>query len=259
MARSPEICALVDAHWSTFASTLPPQTRVLDLGCGGGAVARALHAAEPRLQVTGIDVAEVPPSNEPGFELLSNLPMESLPFADGSFGAAVSQFGYEYGDQSSVAAEMARVLAPRAPFSLLIHHPEGPIVDDMRRHRRAIEGLCGLHVQSAFFSGRANDLAERLALLRRDCPHPVLDQAELGLQAHIRQNESDRLQVWRAVAEALAPELVMLDSLDLCRADAKGIGHIMLPLMREFEVAQPAVLLTKAGEPIAWAIQGTRR
>ena len=48
MARSPEICALVDAHWSTFASTLPPQTRVLDLGCGGGAVARALHAAEPR-------------------------------------------------------------------------------------------------------------------------------------------------------------------------------------------------------------------
>jgi len=254
----PEVRALLDAHWRQFACALPPESRVLDLGCGAGAVGHALHRAMPGLQVTGIDIARVPHSAEPRLTLLSNVAMESLPFADGSFEAAVSQFGYEYGDQDLAAAEMMRVLVPRAPFSLLIHHPDGPIVAAMRRHRQAIEGLCGLHVQSAFFSGNADDLADRLAVLKRDCPDPLLDQAAVGLQAQIARDESGRLQVWRAVAEALAPELVMLDSLDLCCGET-DINHIVMPIMRWFELSRPTLLLTRSGEPIAWAIQGSRR
>lgn len=257
LAGSADAREVLDSHWARVARTLHPEMRVLDLGCGSGAVAQALHGAEPRLDVTGIDIALVPPSDEPRLSLLSNVAMESLPFADGTFDVVVSQFGYEYGDQDMVAAEMARVLAPRARFSLLIHHPDGPIVAAMRRHRQAIEGLCGLRVQSAFFSGNADDLADRLTTLKRDCPDPLLDQAAVGLRAHIGQDEKARLQVWRAVADALAPELAMLDSLDLCCGET-DINHIVMPIMRWFELSQPALLATASGDPIAWAIQGQR-
>ena len=259
MARSPELCELLDAHWRNFASTLSTCTKVIDLGCGAGAVGRALHSAEPRLHVTGVDIARVPPSNRPGLELVSNVPMESLPFQDGAFGAAVSQFGFEYGNRNSVAKEMARVLAPDASFSLLIHHPESPIVADMRRHRRAIEDLCGLRIQAAFFSGNANALAERFAVLKRECSNdPILEHAERGLRSHIGQNENGRLQVWRAITDALAPELTMLDSLDLCCAEERDIPDHVEPLTEWFDVRLPAVLRTRSGEPIAWEIHGNR-
>ncbi len=186
--------------------------------------------------------------------------MEMLPFGDGTFGAAVSQFGYEYGRAEETAKELRRIMVPGAPLSFLIHHPEGPIVADMRRHRRAIESLCGLRVQSAFFSGNAQALAERLADVKRQCANdPIVGQAEHGLQIHLRDDELHRLQVWKAVADALIPELVMLDSLELCCSDRRGVDHLVEPLTHAFEMGAPDVLQSNIGEPIAWIIHGKRR
>ena len=230
LARAPELSEPLDLHWRQFAAQLFPTTRIIDLGCGAGAAGRALRGAEPRLNVTGIDLAQVPQSDESGLRLLSNVAMESLPFADRSFGAAVSQFGYEYGKAGTAAEELARVLAPGARFSFLLHHPEGPLVTEMRKHRRAIEALCGLRVQAAFFSGNATALAERFADLKRECSNdPILAHAERGLHAHIADNQFQRLHIWKAVTEALAPELYMLDSLEFCCADDRDIRDHACP------------------------------
>lgn len=259
LARAPDLSDPLDAHWRRFASKLPPMTRVIDLGCGAGTVGRALRAEASGLLVTGIDIADVPPSGDPQLELLPGTAMESLPLADEMFGAAVSQFGYEYGRSELTAKEVARVLAPGAPFSFLVHHPLGPLVAEMRRHRRTIESLCGLRVQAAFFSGNANALAERFVALKRECSNdPIIADAERGLRAHILSDQSHRLQIWQAVTEALAPELFMLDSLDLCCTDDRDIDHHIEPLTRWFDVRLPAVLRTGRGEPIAWVIHGTR-
>jgi SAM-dependent methyltransferase len=260
LARSPELCECLDAHWRAFASTLSPSARVIDLGCGAGAVGRALRSAEPRLHVTGIDIAQIPTSREQMFELLSNVAMESLPFADGTFGAAVSQFGYEYADPDLASKEIARVLVAGASISFLIHHPEGPIVRAMRLHRRAIEGLCGLHVQAAFLGGNGNALAERIAMLKREFSNDaVVEQAERGLHTHVGKDEFGRLQVWKAVVEALAPELVMLDSLDLCCTDQRDIEDLVTPLADDFDLQRGKSLRTRLGEPIAWIVDGVRR
>jgi SAM-dependent methyltransferase len=241
-----------------LASTLSP-TSVIDLGCGTGAVGRALHTAHLRLRVTGIDVAQIPKSREPALDLLPNVAMESLPFPDRTFGAAVSQFGYEYGEPQESAKEIARVLMPGAPFSFLIHHPDGPIVGALRRQRRAIEGLCGLRVQAAFFSGNETALAERMAILKLECSDDsLIEQAERGLHMQIHQDELGRLQVWRAVVEALAPELCMLDSLPLCCHEERSIDDLIHPLTRSFEVKPAQVLQSGAGEPIALIIEGVR-
>jgi SAM-dependent methyltransferase len=259
MARNPELCERLDSHWRAFASTLPSQTKVIDLGCGTGAVGRALLQGQPQLHVTGVDIAQVPSSDQPALELLSNVPMERLRFAERSFGAAVSQFGYEYGDAGSAAAELARVLMPGAQLSLLVHHPEGPLIGDMRRHRRAIEGLCGPRVEVAFLAGNADAIVAELAAVKRESSNdPLLELAERGLQAHIRRDERGRSQVWKAVQEALAPELVMLDSLELCRRDDHQIDHVVNPLARWFDVTVLKALKTTLGEPIAWIIKGKR-
>jgi SAM-dependent methyltransferase len=260
MARSPELCDCLDAHWRDLSSRLAPSCRVIDLGCGSGAVGRALRAADPRLHVTGIDIARVAPTLDPALELVSNVAMESLPFADGAFGAAVSQFGYEYADPEASAQEIARVLVPGSHLSFLIHHPDGPVVEAMRRHRRAIEGLCGLRIQAAFFSGNENALAERIAVLKRECANDsVMEEAERGLHSQIRSEELARLQVWKAVVEALAPELLMLDSLELCCTDDRDIDDLVTPLAQSFDLLAPEPLRTPTGEPIAWIVEGTRR
>jgi SAM-dependent methyltransferase len=260
LATSPELCARLDSHWREFGSKLRSSSRVIDVGCGSGAVGLALRTADVPLFVTGIDIAQVPSRRDVALELLSNVPMERLPFPDAAFGAAVSQFGYEYGDPELAAKEIARVLGPGAPFSFLIHHPEGPIVSAMRRHRRAIEALCGLRVQAAFFSGNENALADRLALLKRECSNDsVVEHAERGLHLQIRNDEFGRLRVWKAVVEALAPELAMLDSLELCCSDGRDIDDLVGPLAQGFDLLTPEPLRTPSGEPIAWIVEGTRR
>ena len=90
VAGSADIQRRLSSHWAAFAESLCAGTRVLDLGCGAGAVARELLKARTDLQVTGIDFARVPLTLHPQVDLLSESPMEALAFAGGSFGAAVS-------------------------------------------------------------------------------------------------------------------------------------------------------------------------
>jgi SAM-dependent methyltransferase len=258
LANAPhELLEPLDRHWRNFASTLAPKSKVLDLGCGAGAVGRLLLAAEPRLQVTGIDFAKVPRSDDRRLELLPGIAMESLPLPDGFFGAAVSQFGYEYGATEQAAQEVARVLSPGAPLSLLIHHPESPLVAGMRLHRRAIQALCEAQVRSAFMSGDAKTLDQCIAAVKRECSDPIIDRAAHGLRLQIHQDQAGREAVWTAVEEALAPELVMLEALD--RIDRPDLEYWTEPLAKAFEIGPPTIVRIVGREPVAWTIQGIRR
>jgi SAM-dependent methyltransferase len=261
LALSPDFCERLDAHWHSFASTLPEGATVIDLGCGSGAVGKALRSAEPALRVIGVDAARIAPSQEPGLELIANVAMEALPFPTASFAAAVSQFGYEYAAAPDAAArEVSRVVAPGGSLSFLIHHDEGPIVAAMRRHRRAIEGLCGPEMRSAFNSGDANRLTELIAALRQECANdPLVEAAGRGLQAQVRKDEASRARVWSAVVDALSPELVMLHSLDLSAAGGRSIDQVMEPLAAGFDLQQAKPLRSAADEPIAWIVEGSRR
>src|SRR5205814_521506 len=61
-AGAPEIWQALMRHWWAFARSLPRGARVLDLGCGAGAVGRMLLAVRDDLRITGIDAARIPPS-----------------------------------------------------------------------------------------------------------------------------------------------------------------------------------------------------
>ncbi len=259
LANAPsEMLEPLDGHWHALAPNL--SSKVLDLGCGGGVVGRELLASNPRLRITGIDIALIPPSGDQRLELVPWTPMESLPFSDASFDAAVSQFGYEYGQTDETAQEVARVLSPGSPISFLIHHSESPLVSGMKLHKKAIDGLCGSPICSAFVTGDARALNEQLAVLRRQClGDPIIDQAAYGLQVHIRQDEPRRHEIWKAVADALEPERIMLQALNLCCVGHDDVDYWLEPLSRGFELMSPRVIRIGSGASVAWAIEGRRR
>ena len=102
--------------------------RIVDVGTGEGQAARALiDAGPPGRTVIGIDpfrgqVTEaVRRAGGPTYALAR---ADGLPFADGSFDAAVACLVFEHIDDVDAAiAEVARVLRPGATFLFLLNHP----------------------------------------------------------------------------------------------------------------------------------------
>lgn len=259
-ANAPEILTPVHDHWCRFASMLPASSHVLDLGCGNGAAGRALLGANPSLHVTGVDFATVPASCDPRMEIRSNTRIESLPFADGSFAAAVSQFGFEYGSLKEASSELARVLGPGAPISLLVHHARERIAIDSIAHRGALEAICGAALEVAFLSGSAIALDRQLGLIRYRFPHQrIIDEAAEGLRRHIGLPPAHRAEIWQAIKAALAPELVMLADLEAASVSPEQMPRWLQSLSRGFELQPPSVLKMTTGHPLCWKVEGICR
>jgi SAM-dependent methyltransferase len=93
------------------AAAVGPGLRVLDVGCGPGALSAA--AAARGAEVTGVDLAdgmlEQARRRNPGLEFV-RADAEALPFADGSFDVALGAFLVNHlPDAETAIAEMARV------------------------------------------------------------------------------------------------------------------------------------------------------
>ncbi len=122
-----ELAAQYDSRWSFYIEATVRETlsrleirateRLLDVGCGTGALLAALSLAAPSLEMTGVD-----PSPEmlgiareklgPSAHLAEGR-AESLPFADEAFHVVVSTNALHYVRQPRQAlSEMARVLKP---------------------------------------------------------------------------------------------------------------------------------------------------
>lgn len=260
VAGAPDIWQALNVRWSSFAKTLTRGTRILDLGCGAGAVARALMAARGDVHVTGIDFARLPLTIYPQVELLSDTAMESLPFAQHSFGAVVSQFGYEYSQTDAAARELAYVLAPDAKLSFLVHHAESPIVATNRSRLNALIAFLGPAMHTAFCAGDAPGFKAQMAALCERHPHDSL-VAELArsLPSRLDRAERERAAIWKAIEEALAPERYLADSLNACCVATPELAEWLEPLRGVCELAPVAVLREPGGAPIGWSIEGVRR
>lgn len=108
------------------ASLLAGADRVLDIGCGEGQVAR-LAVAGGATRVVGVDpthnqvVEAVKRAGGPAY-LRSGA--AALPFADGSFDAAIACLVFEHiEDVDAAIAEVSRVLVPGGRFLFFLNHP----------------------------------------------------------------------------------------------------------------------------------------
>jgi len=256
-AGAPAIWQSLVRHWTAFARTLPPGARVLDLGCGAGAVGKMLLAARADLRVTGVDAARVPRSTLPQMELLSDTDMESLPFDNGSFSAVVSQFGYEYSHTNEAAREVSRVVAPGASLSFLVHHSHSAIVNANRERLGAVVAFLAPGMRSSFCSGDAASFNTQIALLVQRYPDDgLIAQLAQALPSRLGWLRDRRLSTWEALEEALAPEMCVSDSLNGCCVAPSQVEDWAEPLRAVCDLLPITILREPDGTPIAWCTEG---
>jgi SAM-dependent methyltransferase len=256
---APDISAVLEEHWSCFSATLPADARILDLGCGAGAVGRTLVSLRGDLSVTGVDFAKVPLTLRPRLEVLSDTAMESLPFADAGFAAATSQFGFEYSQTRRAAAETARVLTPGAPFLFLTHHAGSAVVAADRARLDALLGFLSHTTRAAFCSADPFFTAQMSALSRAH-PHDTL-VAELAraLPPRLARPAREREAIWNAVEDALAPELCLAEALSACCVAPQDLDRWIGALRDDFNLNSVSILHDPIGAPLAWIVSGVRR
>lgn len=124
--------AVADHLQPAFERRLGGARRVLDVGCGGGVLARRLSAAGR--EVVGVDPspAQVDRARAAGV-VVEQAGAEQLPFADESFDAVVSSCSIKHWrDRPAGLAECLRVLRPGGP--LVVGEIDGDA--DARRLRR---------------------------------------------------------------------------------------------------------------------------
>jgi ubiquinone/menaquinone biosynthesis C-methylase UbiE len=131
VAENPVAEAVIEAHWREFFAELDGGSRILDLGCGNGAVAliaaRVSQEMEKNFQIHGIDAANIDPPKYVAkeAEMLKTIAfkgqtlMEDLPYEAGQFHAVVSQFALEFSDLNKSCPEIGRVMRRGGRFCAL--------------------------------------------------------------------------------------------------------------------------------------------
>jgi SAM-dependent methyltransferase len=249
----------VDLHWTDFADGLPLGAQVIDIACGAGIVGRKLLAARPDLRVTGIDWADVPIRHEVGLTLHPNVSMESLPFPDRSFDAAISLFGIEYGKITETARELERVLKPDALFSFLVHHRDSAIVREGSVRRKAVQELLSGKMRNAFLSGNDAGLVQQRQGFRARFPDtPTVNLVVDHLRRNVARTRAERHAIWHDVDDNLTPEAALLVHLERSAKSPAELGAWLEPLLSRMTSVSVSVQRVRSGQPIAWLVSGTR-
>ncbi|MFH1862811.1 MAG: methyltransferase domain-containing protein, partial [bacterium] len=105
-----DIVKRYDARWSFFA-TIPPQGRILELGCGRGGNALALRGLYPELEIHGLDLLEAAEVTPVIQYHRCDLSSSRLPFPDEHFDAILFIHVIEHlPDLANIISEIPRLL-----------------------------------------------------------------------------------------------------------------------------------------------------
>ena len=161
--------------WRRRLAPLGDCARILDLGCGNGAVALLAAATGTargaRWEVHGVDSAAIDPLRhltgryrEPatGVTFHPRTEMIGTPFAAGHFDLVAAQFALEYGNPPLVLDEVRRLLRPGGSAAFILHLQESEVVASA-----AVE-LAQLRESQALFAaaGRVLDVSAAAAPAR---------------------------------------------------------------------------------------------
>ena len=235
-----------------------------------------ISGARPDMKLTGIDFVATLPKASQKYQLKTPVRMEELPFADSTFHAITSQFGFEYSDMDKAAIEAARVLRPGGPLLFMIHDSAGPIVKHNRERRRALqwaldESGCFEIAHRVIASRKAFPLPTPPALgqavgkARADFPpHSVAVEVLSALMEIVMDGERESVtrseQRLRWLEDHAGHELAMIDALLRVAQDEQGIRSLAERLIVEGLKTQAPEGLhdPTTGVQFAWLIRGLK-
>jgi len=184
--------------------------RVLDVGCGAGALTTVLAGIVGADHVAGVDPSEpfvaAARRRVPGADLRA-APAEALPFADGTFDAAVSQLVFHFVDDPlQSVAEMRRVTRAGGRVAACVWDMSGGMTMLRSYWDAAREVDASAPDEIERFGGKPGQLA---ALWREAGLHDVVDGA---LTVAARYRDFDEL--WTAFLGGVGPIGAHVSSLD---------------------------------------------
>jgi len=190
--------------WLAFFAAIDDGGRVLDVGCGNGAIAllakEAASAVGRRFEIHGADLASIDPPRHvangaslfAGIEFHAGMPCERLGFETGTFDAVSGQYALEYTDTPRSLAEVRRVLRPGGRALFIMHHDHSVLI------RNAGESLA----QAAL-------VFEETRILRKLRRHAVAErQSEAAARATWAELSAAATQLQQAAARSKSPHLL---------------------------------------------------
>lgn len=190
-ARDPSLRDFWLPFFTSCALADDGQTRVLDLGCGHGAVTGLAESVARNnlrhFRITCLDVSEAAidlvKAQHPEVAAVC-ASADDIPLPDDFFDHVVSQFGIEYAPLEA-AGEAARVLRPGGTVAFLMHLKNGAIWEECRANRDALEGVHDSGVLPAFIRLIEEGLALRQGRTSRD----AFEQADRDLAPCVQAME----------------------------------------------------------------------
>ena len=161
---SPQNAAL-EIFWQAFFEHFDdrdPPLSLIDVAAGNGAVTRFARAGGPAdMECFALDYSVSALKNlrerYPGVRCVAADAL-SPPFAPGSFGAVVSQYGIEYAGPEAIAAA-GNLVSPGGYLGLVVHYTDGGIYRECANNRRVLLDIRALNVlelaRAAFRAGFA--------------------------------------------------------------------------------------------------------
>ena len=259
LPNAPALLARLGEVWAGFARELPDGA-VLDIASGNGSVIRALRTIAPRLQLAGVDYAEVgAPAAALGIR--GGVDAAQLPFADAALDGVTSQFGIEYCPPDALA-EAARVMRPGGFLRLVCHHADSAAIVHNAARLAAMRALdaAGLFTMAAdIATGRGEDATRAGAIARARQQHAAQSICEeLPVALGQALGRPDPRRGVAAITAMASAETVRLGAMVAAALDDQGVA-VMLARLEAAGVKAQGEPLAVAGEaPFAWLVSGRR-
>ena len=244
--------------WESIFDEMPDHGRLLDVGTGGGAVARLafehFKAHGIRGEIHAIDCVNIEPP--PAFRRSSMMhfhpstSVESTGFQTGYFDLVTSQFAIEYTDTRLSMAEMSRILKNNAEAVFLLHSDDSAIVDTAKRELGLIKLLWGEEglvervrrylslidsVDRVPLAKAQSEVSRAYVNIRRsehfqsfpDLLESAFESANTALEVDEHVSVSMRLSALEAKESEVKDRLARLNDLVIASLDERGIDSLI--------------------------------
>lgn len=137
-----------EQYQALFDLSKDKQLKILEIGCGPGALAGALHRWYPNAEITGLDrdsaFIQFAGEHEPGISFVEG-DAAKLPYPDNTFDVTISFTVSEHIDPSAFFQEQLRVLKPGG-VCLVLSSRKGitvpaPVISDERSRITTCNGI----------------------------------------------------------------------------------------------------------------------